>query len=140
MLDGQSSPQQAISATGRRRWKASCCLIAAVICGASDRAWAECGDYLQVGGRAPMSAHGGSTPSSPMPKPCQGPGCRNGAPSSPLPPAAPLNLHRLTDQLLDSNARVRVPESSSISVAVAESTASPHPGNRLPIERPPRSL
>jgi hypothetical protein len=56
------------------------------------RAFAECGDYVMVGGKhAPMASHNETGPvgiPSPAPCPCHGPGCSR-QPQAPILPPAP---------------------------------------------------
>jgi hypothetical protein len=109
-----------------------------LLLGWTGRANATCGDYLHVGGAAMADAHSSDAPLE-APKPCRGPGCRNGNPHGPLAPTAPIELSRITDQLLDV-AMVRSPRRDDVRLVVIDVAASRDEGHLLEVNRPPESV
>jgi hypothetical protein len=114
-------------------------LIAAILlAGMMGRAEASCGDYLHVGGA--KMADGASAHDEPKsPRPCRGPGCREGHRQGPLAPTAPVELNRITDQLLHASVD-QDSQQNEIRRPLIDVSASRSKGHLLEVNRPPEHI
>jgi hypothetical protein len=129
----------------RGRLLAICLVSLAFAVVGPGRAHAACGDYLfHSGSHGWMPAQGASAsdrPADPSPlrMPCNGPGCRNGAPMQPIAPSTPTDLTRHSDHVVASVARDFRLASVSV-VFKIEIDASASAGYVPGINRPPRQV
>jgi len=114
-----------------------CLIVALLLAVWAGRADATCGDYLHVGGMK-MSESGADADQPAAPKPCHGPGCRQGNRHGPLAPSVPIELSRITDHLLKSGIDHSLHRDASerLSIDVPVSGLEGHlPGVNRPPER-----